>query len=157
MATFLLSVEPQGTVDDVFRIKTSLKKRLQYKKSLLSMEFLVILVMNISNYFAFMCFLICPTTDSFFLTRIHVLFSILCARTHQKGSLLRSRTAFSVEFLSLVLSRGYIIANAFWMEKSEKSSKNANEAILELSLLRERSIQGLVNHLKVCIPGDQIS
>jgi hypothetical protein len=43
------------------------------------------------------------------------------------------------------------------MEESEKSSKNANEAILELSLLRERSIQGLVNHLKVCIPGDQIS
>jgi hypothetical protein len=27
---------------------------------------LVILVMNISNHFAFMCFLICPTTDSSF-------------------------------------------------------------------------------------------
>jgi hypothetical protein len=75
MATFLQSVEPQGTVDDVFPIKNSFEKRLQYKKTLLPMEFLVILVMNISNYFAFMCFLICPTTDLFFLTRIHVLFS----------------------------------------------------------------------------------
>ncbi len=66
MATFLQSVEPQGTVDDVFPIKNSFEKRLQYKKTLLPMEFLVILVMNISNHFASMCFLIYPTTDSSF-------------------------------------------------------------------------------------------